>query len=280
MFSFTKQLVNYNYILDVLLLVFQLSVIFVDITSTLSSQWSFTQLVKMSQSYLIRFLLYFSYIIKSINGACDMDKTEFKTLHTLENTIVNLGVGKDITEGYVQRLDVIKLRRFASFCQCKYVNPFHGFCHQILKKIVLIEGDNELSKEEEKIAENKQKREACGEDENKEKKEEREFVSFVRNITEELKVKYVVIMLDKSEYTFTMKLLIANIFKDLSNWDIRTSVHLIDSNIKNISEVVGPTGGDRPTLYFLRESLAKILLQVSVEINYQDLSVAVNQLPA
>ena len=102
----------------------------------------------------------------------------------------------------------------------------------------------------------------------------------MKNITEELKVKYVVMMLDESEYTFTMKLLIANIFKEFSKWDIRTSVHLIDSNIKNISEVVGPTGGERPTLYFLREPLAKILIQVSVEMNRQELSVTVNQLTA
>ena len=85
---------------------------------------------------------------------------------------------------------------------------------------------------------------------------------FLTDVAHELRVQYVVIMLDDSQFTSKNRKLMAEIFKSLSTLGIRLSVELVKSDLKNVLKVVPVTSADRPCMFFIMGEGGRIVQKV------------------
>ena len=85
---------------------------------------------------------------------------------------------------------------------------------------------------------------------------------FLTDVAHELRVQYVVIMLDDSEFTYKKRKLMAEIFKSLSTLGIRLSVELIKNDLKHVLKIVPVTSADRPCMFFIMGEGGRIVQKV------------------
>ena len=164
-------------------------------------------------------------------------------------------------ERYISDLETWKLERYKKFCHCKENKEVTNFCKIILKRFYNLNHSSKLATKTSTQTQ-KVKRQILDTSGLREAHRSDHMITFLTDLVHELRVQYVVIILEDSQYTSEKKILMKEIFKTFSKLSIRLSVELVQSNFDNITAVVPVTSSDRPCMFFLMGETAGIMQKV------------------
>ena len=189
---------------------------------------------------------------------CGLRETGIELFQSVEETFDTEICSHESLTRYINELSYWKLGQFEKFCHSKEDKKGSHFCSKIFKRFYSLE-DSYKKDTEMKTLVPRVKRETF-------EKEEDYIEVFVTDIMYELKVQYVVIMLDESQVTSERKKILKNIFKSFSKHGIRLSVEILGKMSQNITKLVPITSADRPCMFYLMGDSFQIMQQVRLWI--------------
>ena len=194
-----------------------------------------------------------------------VEEKELEMFKAVEEIFTHKICNHESMDRYIYNLENWKLQKFEKFCHCikKEEDENNLFCNIIFKRYYNLEVKvraNSKSRKKRETFEIKQANQATSEHQLHLEKDS--FENFITDIVHELKVQYVVIMTEESEFSSKTKKVLKDIFKRFSQHGIRLSIEIIGNTNRNITRLLPVSSADRPCMFYLMGGSTRIMKQV------------------
>ena len=212
---------------------------------------------------MLSFLIILAFFLRA--QACMVEEKELELFKAVEEIFMKKICNHQSMDRYIYNLENWKLKEFEKFCHCikKEEDENTPFCNMIFKRYYSLEVEvraNSKSRKKRETFEIKKANQASSGPQLHQEKDY--FENFITDIVDELKVQYVVIMAEESEFSSRTKKVLKDIFKRFSQNGIRLSVEMMGNMNKNITRLLPVSSADRPCMFYLMGGSTRIMKQV------------------